>query len=378
MTLKNGLIAENHAALNGGAVYVGGQTMVDGAEYQGAVFTMTGGVVTDNQADDMGGGVYVQGAQSGDSAGVLKMTGGAIYYNVAGENGNTSSGASDAGAEIYEEGGNTAISVVSALDITDYIQNPAHTFVPEEDQTVWFSNWYDDYSDQDPDYGKADGKAGTGTNTGRYMSSLDIDRMKYYPVAGDSAYNALILGRETSLLLHRAPTGIEEMKNTQFLFEIMLKDLPETPGVDTVYPVRLQGTVLSNQLTTLPGGGKGIDLSSGKVTLSMRPGDLLEIQALPAGTEFKIVETERLGFDAVSIESDNVLSPNVVIKQYVITGSTVTTWNGGQTRSDVIYDNFTEYPVPETGDGSHAGPYLLLLITSAAALILLKKKAVRA
>ena len=44
--------------------------------------------------------------------------------------------------------------------------------LPEKDRSVWFTSWYDDYSDLDTEFGKADPSTWqTGRHTGRYMSS---------------------------------------------------------------------------------------------------------------------------------------------------------------------------------------------------------------
>ncbi|MBR3873513.1 MAG: right-handed parallel beta-helix repeat-containing protein [Clostridia bacterium] len=374
LTMNDGLIAGNHAALSGGAVYAAGQTMANQTEYRGAQFIMKGGVITANQADDMGGGVYVQADDEGAQAGEFTMTGGAVYFNVAGENGNTSTGAADAGAEVYCEGDNATISVVSAADITRYIQNPANAFVPAKDRQVWFTNWYDDYSDQCPAYGKSAGKQGTGVNTGRYMSSLTIDRMVYQPLANDSAYNALILDRETQLKLHKQEKSASEMKGQYFMFEITLPSLPPVDLAGKLYPVTFTQNVICPSVSTLPDGRPAIDLSGGKVTLFMKSGDNLEIGGLPAGTQFKIVETDHAGLPDVDISSGNVVTPDINLPKYVITGSTVTSWNDGRTRSDVFYHNNVNDLVPSTGDESRPLLWLALCLLSAGMLCAARRK----
>ena len=377
LTLGEGTVFTHNEAQNygnGGAVYAAGQTMANQTEYRGAQFIMKGGVITANQADDMGGGVYVQAAEEGAQAGEFTMTGGAVYFNVAGENGNTSTGAADAGAEVYCEGGNAAISVVSAADITRYIQNPANAFVPAKDRQVWFTNWYDDYSDQCPIYGKAPGKQGAGVNTGRYMSSLTIDRMVYQPLADDSAYNALILDRETQLKLHKQEKNASEMKGQYFVFEITLPSLPPAELAGKLYPVTFTPNVICPSVTALPDGRPAIDLSGGKVTLFMKSGDNLEIGGLPAGTQFRIVETDHAGLPDVNISSGNVVTPAINLPKYVITGSTVTTWNGGRTRSDVYYHNHADDAVPSTGDDSRPLLWLALCLLSAGLLCAARRR----
>ena len=194
---KDGIITGNTAGRNGGGVYIGGENevIVDGEQhiFTGGEMQMTGGVLTENTALDMGGGVYVGACDTGEKGGILDMRGGAIYLNVAGENGNTSDGADDAGADVYSEGGNAYITVVTADRITAYIRNAKNTFVPADHRDLYFTNWYDDYSDQDPTYGKMAGAGGVNTNTGRYKSSVDPHRVVYTPRTQDAAHNALIL-----------------------------------------------------------------------------------------------------------------------------------------------------------------------------------------
>ncbi|MBQ8653837.1 MAG: LPXTG cell wall anchor domain-containing protein, partial [Clostridia bacterium] len=195
-----GIITGNLAGRNGGGVYIGGENEVivndEQHLYTGGKLYMTGGVITENKAQDMGGGVYVGSCDTASKlnpGGILQMVDGAIYLNIAGENGNTSTGADDAGADVYCEGEYAYISVVSANAITAYVRNRNMPFVPEEHHTLYFTNWYDDYSDQDPTYGKTENKIGTGVNTGRYTSSIEPDRMVYAPYTMDDEYNALIL-----------------------------------------------------------------------------------------------------------------------------------------------------------------------------------------
>ena len=195
-----GIITGNLAGRNGGGVYIGGENEVivndERHLYTGGKLYMTGGVITENKAQDMGGGVYVGSCDTASKlnpGGILQMVDGAIYLNIAGENGNTSTGADDAGADVYCEGEYAYISVVSANAITAYVRNRNMPFVPEEHHTLYFTNWYDDYSDQDPTYGKTENKIGTGVNTGRYTSSIEPDRMVYAPYTMDDEYNALIL-----------------------------------------------------------------------------------------------------------------------------------------------------------------------------------------
>ena len=86
-------------------------------------------------------------------------------------------------------------------EITSYLHDEENRYVPQEDREVWFDSWYDDYSDQDETYGKQEERIGSGTHSGRYMSSQTIDRMAYAPQRNTNAYKALILDRSTTLTI---------------------------------------------------------------------------------------------------------------------------------------------------------------------------------
>ena len=199
-TLKDGIIRDNTAGRNGGGVYINGENevVVEGEQYiyTGGELEMTGGIIVENTAKDMGGGVYVGACDTGDKGGVLQMVDGAICRNIAGENGNTSTGENDAGADVYSEGGNAYITLIGADTVTAYILDSGNTHVPAAYRRMSFTNWFDDYSDQDPTYGKSAEKIGTGTQTGRYETSIDPDRIVYQPTEKDNNYNALILDSE--------------------------------------------------------------------------------------------------------------------------------------------------------------------------------------
>ncbi|MBR5232438.1 MAG: hypothetical protein IKW00_09380 [Clostridia bacterium] len=196
--MTDGLIYQNVAGGNGGGVYIGGENEVevDGEvlRFVGGEMQMSGGVITENHAMDMGGGIFVGSSGNEDIGGIFEMTGGTVHENIAGQDGNTSTGLDDAGAEIFSVGYTSYISVVNADRITAYIRDRRNAFVPESHRSLYYEDWYDDYSDQDPEYGKAATKIGTGVNTGRYTSSIDPDRIVYTPLNDDNAYNALILG----------------------------------------------------------------------------------------------------------------------------------------------------------------------------------------
>ena len=96
---------------------------------------------------------------------------------------------------------------MTADKITEYIQNPANKFVPDSIRGYRFTNWYDDYSDQDPTYGKMAGTTGINPNTGRYKSSVDPHRVVYTPLTQDAAYNALILDLDDKVVPEVPVTG---------------------------------------------------------------------------------------------------------------------------------------------------------------------------
>ncbi|MBM6898214.1 hypothetical protein H6B10_00595 [Gemmiger formicilis] len=240
--MYDGRIAGNTAKENGGGIYLSGENTISETQdgplpnplvFRGAVYAMSGGVITDNTAWDAGGGVYVESTKDqGEQAATFVMTDGALYFNVAGEKGgqpdNTSPDANDAGAELYAQGGKSQFTVPAAEAITAYIQDSTHTYVPDEDRAVWFTSWYDDYSDQDSQYGKGDSQTlQTARHTGRYMSSKTLDRMAYLPVSTDKAYRALILDRSTSLQLAKQVSGEDIRPGETYAFTLTVSNLPD-------------------------------------------------------------------------------------------------------------------------------------------------------
>lgn len=374
MNFSDGLVANNVATQNGGGIYVGGQTKVDDKTLAGAVFTLTSGVIRENHAYDMGGGVYVQSSSDAGTAGVFKMTSGALYNNVAGKDGNTSTEASDAGADVYCEGGGAKITVTSAVDISHYIQDTNNAYVPDADRDNWYSDWYDDYSDQDAEYGKAPYKTGSEPNTGRFESSQVIDAVTYAPTADDTARNALILVPQTSLKLVKTTVNVGGKPEGDFVFDIELTNLPDSSATGGLYPVAYSSDATSASFGQHQNGTQYVDLGGGSATVAMQPGGTVEIRRLPPGTTFRIVETDRAGFEDANITSCNVVGPDIQNAQYVITGSTVTAWNGGRTRSDVYYDNMKQGAVPQTGDGTSLTGLLALFGAAAAGAFALRKK----
>ena len=123
MRMNDGRIRNNHAHGNGGGIYAEGDNRVEETWYRGGACLMNGGVITGNQADLQGGGVYLESKAEGERSSSFHMNDGALYFNVAGEDGNTSSAADMAGAELYSEGGNTHFSVRSAEEITSYLHD---------------------------------------------------------------------------------------------------------------------------------------------------------------------------------------------------------------------------------------------------------------
>lgn len=372
MTLTDGRIAGNTARENGGAVYLGGSTYANKTEYAGAAMTMSGGVITDNLSKDAGGAIYLQADTQGRTAAKFTMTGGAIYHNVAGENGNESTGAKDAGAEIFSEGGNTSLSVISAVALSQYLHDEANAFVPDEDRTLWFTDWYDDYSDQDVDYGKSDSRKGTGAHTGRYMSSLVIDRMVYTPVSGDEAYRALILGCETSLTLTKTT---ESKKPLLYTFRITFPNLPSLSRGGRLYPVSVTSNVECDAFVTLPGGKLCVSLDNSKsVLLKMPAQDVFKIGSLPPGTEFTIVETDNVDPSKTDISAEDygTFDKDTLVK--TATGSTRTFYLAGNPPAHVVYHDVPVPLLPATGDQSALPALCAVLALCGGALFLLRRR----
>ena len=62
-------------------------------------------------------------------------------------------------------------------------------------------------------------EGGSGTHSGRYMSSQTIDRMAYAPQRNTSAYKALILDRSTTLTIAKTVSG-EGIQEETYAFTI--------------------------------------------------------------------------------------------------------------------------------------------------------------
>ncbi len=289
MRFNDGLIANNHAMANGGAIYAEGDNMVEDVEYRGGACLMNGGVITANQADKQGGGVYLEGKETGQRSSSFHMTDGALYFNIAGKDGNSSGGADMAGAELYSEGGNTHFSVVSAQSISEYLHDESHRYVPDKDREVWFSAWYDDYSDEDEEYGKKAEAIGSGTHSGRYMSSQVIDRKSYEPQANSDAYKALILDRTTALEIEKSVSGEGMDEEAEYTFEITM-DVAKQGGKK--YPITYEGEVKQEGIGTLKDGSSYLVVEEGKAIIRMKAGEKVLIEGLPAGCK---IEAEEIG-----------------------------------------------------------------------------------
>ena len=364
--MYDGRIAGNTAKENGGGIYLSGENTISETQdgplqnplvFRGAVYAMSGGVITDNTAWDAGGGVYVESTtDQGEQAATFVMTGGALYFNVAGENGglpdNTSPDAKDAGAELYAQGGKSQFTVPAAEAITAYIQDSTHTYVPDEDRAVWFTSWYDDYSDQDPQYGKGDSQTlQTARHTGRYMSSKTLDRMAYLPVSTDKAYRALILDRSTSLQLAKQVSGEDIRPGETYAFTLTVSNLPDLAVAGDRYPVELHSSTENPAIGTLTSGQKYLTFAPGNTaTVYLQAGDSLLVDGLPAGAQFSITETNAGSAARFAATVTNGENPQYNTGTRTVTGATTAQWKGSTqyTRTEVQVDNGYVKPVPGT------------------------------
>ena len=364
--MYDGRIAGNTAKENGGGIYLSGENTISETQdgplqnplvFRGAVYAMSGGVITDNTAWDAGGGVYVESTtDQGEQAATFVMTDGALYFNVAGENGgqpdNTSPDAKDAGAELYAQGGKSQFTVPAAEAITAYIQDSTHTYVPDEDRAVWFTSWYDDYSDQDPQYGKGDSQTlQTARHTGRYMSSKTLDRMAYLPVSTDKAYRALILDRSTSLQLAKQVSGEDIRPGETYAFTLTVSNLPDLAVAGDRYPVELHSSTENPAIGTLTSGQKYLTFAPGNTaTVYLQAGDSLLVDGLPAGAQFSITETNAGSAARFAATVTNGENPQYNTGTRTVTGATTAQWKGSTqyTRTEVQVDNGYVKPVPGT------------------------------
>ena len=359
--MSDGRIASNVAKRNGGGIFVCGENVIraeDGLDepVRGGTFEMTGGVVTANTAEDAGGGVYLQSGEEGVPASTFEMTGGALYFNVAGANGNVSTDAADAGAEAYAEGATTALTLPAAEEITAYVQAPGSPYVPEDDRSAWFTSWYDDYSDQDPEFGKADAATqGTGRHSGRYLSSMTIDRMAYEPAESDAGRRALILDRSTSLALEKRVAGDDAPSDETYEFEVRVENLPDVEVAGTRYPVELSSDAQNPSIGTLEGGEKDGQAylefdATGSVCVRLAAGDALTILDLPAGARFTVTEVDRGGASSTSFSAENCGEATTTADS--VTGVTTTVWRGATAyahESSVTVVNVYEASDPTSG-----------------------------
>lgn len=342
MNFNDGLIMENIAYENGGGIFAEGSNIANDQLYRGGACLMNGGVITHNHAYKQGGGVYLESADSGVRASSLRMSDGAIYFNIAGKDGNTSSNADMAGAEIYADGKNTHLTVLSAKKITEYIQNADHKYVPSKDRNVWFTSWFDDYSDLDHDYGKKKEKIGKGYHSGRYMSSQTIDRIAYEPKANTTEYKALILDRSTQLSLEKIVSG-ESIQNELYTFEVTCHSLPDLGKDGVKYPIEFNGSITSHQIGTLDSGQKYIQFDkNGTAKIQMKANDSIHILSLPLNTSYTIKEVDSGSASKVTITS-NIESDSIDYQNKMIKGKTPDSPdNHYQAEAFVSFDNIYE------------------------------------
>lgn len=349
MRMNDGRIRNNHAHGNGGGIYAEGDNRVEETWYRGGACLMNGGVITGNQADLQGGGVYLESKAEGERSSSFHMNDGALYFNVAGEDGNTSSAADMAGAELYSEGGNTHFSVRSAEEITSYLHDEENRYVPQEDREVWFDSWYDDYSDQDEMYGKQEERIGSGTHSGRYMSSQTIDRMAYAPQRNTNAYKALILDRSTTLTIAKTVSG-EGIQEETYTFTIEA----ETPAEGgEKYPVAYEGDTENEAIGTLSDGRSYIRLEEGTATIQMKAGEQLTIGSLPVGCKVTVTEVDAgAAKDTTITVSGTEQEATIDEERRSATVTTITKWENAkeevqtQVRIDNVYEKDTEEPIP--------------------------------
>ena len=364
LRLKDGRISGNTADKNGGGIYIGGETIAkeDGEPdilFRGGLCLMSGGVITGNTAKDTGGGVYLENdlEDGAPNAGRFLMTDGALYGNIAGENGNTSTGAQDAGADLYAEGEKTGVTLPTAESITAYIQDDTHLYVPDADRTLWFTNWYKDYSDQDSQYGKGDpATLETGRNTGRYMTSRILDRMTYLPGQSDHDRIALILDRETSLQLKKTATG-SNIPNEEYTFRVTMGNLPDIALYGTRYPVVLNGTTANASVGSLPGGQQYLIFGAdGTAEVRLKAGEDLTIKGLPQGAVFQITETDAGSAKNFSASGENCGEFQAVAAQRTVSGKTQEEWKGSTVYTQALVTVNNNYPKPHTEEPSGNDP----------------------
>ena len=349
MRMNDGRIRNNHAHGNGGGIYAEGDNRVEETWYRGGACLMNGGVITGNQADLQGGGVYLESKAEGVRSSSFHMNDGALYFNVAGEDGNTSSAADMAGAELYSEGGNTHFSVRSAEEITSYLHDEENRYVPQEDREVWFDSWYDDYSDQDEMYGKQEERIGSGTHSGRYMSSQTIDRMAYVPQRNTNAYKALILDRSTTLTIAKTVSG-EGIQEETYTFTIEAET--PTEGGEK-YPVAYEGDTENEAIGRLSDGRSYIRLEEGTATIQMKAGEQLTIGSLPVGCKVTVTEVDAgAAKDTTITVSGTEQEATIDEGRRSATVTTITKWENAkeevqtQVRIENVYEKDTEEPIP--------------------------------
>ena len=218
--------------------------------------------------------------------------------------------------------------------------------MPEADRGVWFINWYDDYSDQDPIYGKGDPATWeTGRNTGRYQTSKVMDRIVYTPAGEDRDYEALILDWSTELKVVKRDVG-EVIKDDQtYYFTVTFAEIPESFDAESKFPIEISGSVDGGTMDELENGQQYMTFGAeGEATFTMKRDDSLTIYGLTPGTKFTITESDWDKSSEMSAAVVNGKEPAVDTQVRMVTGMTNTEWRRDPdfTRTDVIIE--TKYP----------------------------------
>lgn len=346
VVMKDGRIANNIAKSNGGGIFLAGAESSE--EYPGSSCIIDGGVITGNHAYKQGGGFYLENHST------LEFNKGAVYFNVAGEQGNTATGKDEAGAEIYSEGNGASLTIPTAEQITEYIQSKKNKFVPEKDRNVWFTSWYDDYSDKDKDFGKGEGKEETGVHTGRYMSTKVIDRQEFTPSPSCGEYKALILDRQTELDLSKVISGKDMIRDEVYEFEVTFHNLPSADQGGTKYPISSTLSTDNSYIGTLENGKQYITLDgNGQMKFNMKADEDIVIKGLPAGTSFSIVESDAKGAKETEITTRHIEEEEKNQTERTIEGKTNTQWKAETDyfKTGIVFNNiYTDTDEPTTPD----------------------------
>ncbi len=325
LRFKDGIIAGNTAG-NGGGVYLDGKNYVyEDLGGWGGTMQMDGGVITANHALNRGGGIYLQKGKDADSpAARFAMNNGAIYFNEAGtaDKPPYNVDPDGAGAEIYNEGENTEMTVRTAEEITAYIQDASRKFVPEKDRNVWFMDWYEDFN------ATRDAKT-------RYMLTKVLDRAVYTPVTKDNANQALILDRSTALKVTKKEKNIVS-NDTKYGFELKFTNLPPH---DEALPVDITGADGSTVHEEIAPEG-------GAFAFALKAGESYTVSGLPAGAEFTLTEKEHGEANKLKAVFTNL--EESALHDWTVTGKTRSTWQGSTEATKLsVVDLENSYEPPE-------------------------------